>query len=104
MGRSVTLRTASTTSGPNVRLGTKWPSMTSTWMRSAPAASAWRTCSPKREKSAARIDGASLTTLMAKPSPSGQQAAGHHLGDGHALVEHRVALAVGQLPADQFRG
>src|SRR5947208_3056713 len=36
--------------------GTKWPSMTSTWMRSAPARSASRTCSPRRVKSAARQD------------------------------------------------
>src|SRR5712692_5598689 len=43
IGRSVTLRTASTTSGPKVKLGTKWPSMMSTWMRSAPAATASRT-------------------------------------------------------------
>jgi len=32
-----------------------------------------------------------------------QDALGHHLRDGHALVKDRVALAVGQLLADQFR-
>ena len=41
-----------------LRLGTKWPSITSTWMRSAPAASTSRTSSPSREKSAERMDGA----------------------------------------------
>ncbi len=30
---------AATTGGPKVMLGTKWPSMTSTWIQSAPAAS-----------------------------------------------------------------
>ena len=30
-------RSALTTAGPMVMLGTKWPSMTSTWMQSAPA-------------------------------------------------------------------
>ena len=38
--------------------GTKWPSMTSTWIVRAPASSTAPTCSPRRAKSAARIDGA----------------------------------------------
>ena len=38
--------------------GTKWPSITSTWIVRAPAASTAPTCSPRRAKSAARIDGA----------------------------------------------
>ena len=41
-----------------VMLGTKWPSITSTWIQSAPAASTARTSSPSLAKSAARIDGA----------------------------------------------
>src|SRR5579863_6274599 len=59
-GSRVQRRTASTTIGPIVMLGTKWPSMTSIWMRCAPAASASRTCSPRRVKSADRIDGTIL--------------------------------------------
>ena len=51
-------RSAFTTSGPMVILGTKWPSITSTWIQSAPAASTARTSSPSFAKSAARIDGA----------------------------------------------
>src|SRR3954470_17388949 len=39
-------------------LGTKWPSITSTWIQSAPAWSTARTSSPSLAKSAARIDGA----------------------------------------------
>ena len=38
--------------------GTKWPSMTSTWIVRAPASSTASTCSPRRAKSAARIEGA----------------------------------------------
>ena len=38
--------------------GTKWPSMMSTWMVRAPASSTSPTCSDRRPKSAARIEGA----------------------------------------------
>ena len=38
-GSVVCGRAAAITSGPNVRLGTNWPSITSHWMRSTPAAS-----------------------------------------------------------------
>ena len=57
-GSVVARRIAATTGGPMVRLGTKWPSMTSTWIQSAPASSTARTSSPSRPKSAARIDAA----------------------------------------------
>src|SRR5262245_27731284 len=60
-GRHVTRRSEATMGAPIERLGTKCPSMTSTWMRSAPACSASATCSPRRAKSAARIEGASRT-------------------------------------------
>src|SRR6266478_10088137 len=63
-GRRVTRRTDCTTAGPIERLGTKCPSMTSTWMRSAPACSAAATCSPRRAKSPARIEGASRTRSL----------------------------------------
>src|SRR5216683_4708307 len=39
-------------------LGTKWPSITSRWIQSAPAWSTARTSSPSLAKSDARIDGA----------------------------------------------
>src|SRR5580704_2523053 len=52
---------ALTISGPMEMLGTKWPSMTSTWIQSAPAASTARTSSPSLAKSAARIDGAMMS-------------------------------------------
>src|SRR4030095_5528189 len=53
-GRRVTRRSEATIGAPIQRLGKKCPSITSTWMRSAPACSASITCSPKRAKSAAR--------------------------------------------------
>jgi hypothetical protein len=53
-------RSAFTTIGPMVRLGTKCPSMTSMWIQSAPAASIARTSSPSRAKSADRMEGAMI--------------------------------------------
>jgi len=51
-------RIAATTDGPMVMLGTKRPSITSTWSMSAPAFSTARTSSASRPKSAERSDGA----------------------------------------------
>jgi hypothetical protein len=51
-------RQAAITSGPNVRFGTKRPSITSHWIRSTPAASRAATSSPSFEKSAGSTDGA----------------------------------------------
>src|SRR6187402_2931557 len=45
---------------PQVMLGTKCPSITSMWIRSAPALSTWRISSPSRVRSALRIEGAIL--------------------------------------------
>ncbi len=52
---------AFTTIGPMVRLGTKWLSMTSTWIQSAPAAVTASISAPKAAKSADRIEGAMRT-------------------------------------------
>jgi hypothetical protein len=57
-------RSAFTTAGPIVMLGTKWPSMTSMWIQSAPAASIARTSSPSLAKSAERMEGAIRTGCM----------------------------------------
>src|SRR5215471_3846027 len=70
-GKRVTRRSDWTIGAPIEMLGTKCPSITSTWIRSAPARSASATCSPKRAKSAARIEGASFTpsfTISVLPS------------------------------------
>ena len=57
-GRSQWRRAAAITSGPKVRFGTNWPSITSHWIRSTPAASRSRTALPSSAKSAGRTDGA----------------------------------------------
>ena len=49
---------APTISAPKVIGGTKWPSITSTWITRAPAARTSSTWAPSRAKSADRIDGA----------------------------------------------
>src|SRR5262245_19321118 len=46
-------------------LGTKCPSITSTWIQSAPADSTARTSSPSLAKSAERMDGAMMSGRMA---------------------------------------
>src|SRR5215510_8008869 len=58
---------ACSTTGPMVMLGTKRPSITSTWIQSAPAASTARTSSPNRAKSADRTDGATRNGCMVAP-------------------------------------
>ena len=50
-------------------LGTKWPSITSRWIQSAPAAATSRTSSPSLAKSADRIDGAMMMGLVTRRSP-----------------------------------
>src|SRR5580704_12313905 len=62
-------RNAATTGGPKVMLGTKWPSITSRWIQSAPAAATARTSSPSFEKSDDRIEGAMITGLDTRRSP-----------------------------------
>src|SRR5918996_898203 len=68
-GKRVTRRSDATIGTPIEMLGTKCPSMTSTWMRSAPACSASPTCLPKCAKSAERMDGASLIMLLISSIP-----------------------------------
>src|SRR4051812_9891229 len=68
---------------PKVRLGTKWPSMTSIWIQSAPASSAARTSSPSRAKSADRIE-APMRTGRITASDDLRHGAG---GVGHAVGE-----------------
>ena len=59
-GSRVRFRIASMTGGPIVRFGTKCPSITSTWIWSAPPASTRAISSARAAKSAERIDGAIL--------------------------------------------
>src|SRR5476649_999666 len=66
----VCLRNAFSTTGPIVRLGTKWLSITSTWIQSAPAASMASTSWPSAEKSADRMEGAMRTGFCGMESSS----------------------------------
>src|SRR5438034_8530349 len=63
-GRRVARCRSATIFGPNVRFGTKWPSITSTWTQSAPPRSSAPTASARRVKSALRIDGANFGSEM----------------------------------------
>ena len=86
--------------GPIVMFGTKWPSMTSTWIQSAPASAMARTSSPSLAKSADRIEGAMTTEVMAQNLRfvgrfGVEDAAREHVGrvDGHEIVDpHRAVL------------
>src|SRR5688572_1840623 len=63
-GRRVALCRSATIFGPNVRLGTKWPSITSTCTQSAPPRSSTPTASARRPKSAFKIEGANFGSEM----------------------------------------
>ena len=99
-------RRARTTSGPIVMFGTKWPSMTSTWIQSAPAATTSRTSSPSRAKSADRIEGAmtiglrSGSGLSDLPVP-GEDAACEDVGcvEGHQVLDREIVAGCVEKPA-----
>src|SRR5258708_26468317 len=94
-GNSVTLRNDFTTGGPIVRLGTKCPSMMSTWMILPPPSPAARTCSPSRAKSAERIDGASsIKCELSEPDFS-------ELSQENSLVE--ILTCVNRVPGAESR-
>src|SRR5712692_8663688 len=61
----VALRSEATTGTPIEMLGTKWPSITSTWSIRAPPCSTARISSPREAKFAARMEGAIWTPLYA---------------------------------------
>ena len=73
--------------------GTKWPSMTSTWMTVAPAATTSSTCSRRRPKSAARIEGAMRVGSYLERSIAPPQWLHASRGGGHAH-DRRVLAAV----------
>src|SRR5712691_10211387 len=72
-------------------------------MRSAPARSASATCSPRRAKSAARMDGASLMDVLfiVLLLAWWGNALGEHLGHRHAFTENWIAFPVGKLACDE---
>src|SRR5688572_10150976 len=104
-GRRVMRWSASTIGTPNVRLGTKWPSITSQWSQSAPS-SARRTAWSRRDQSADRMDG---ETSMAEPSrrtgaaPLLNEAAGHVERDVLPAQHARAGLRILRLDAVEVR-
>src|SRR5690242_11246024 len=64
-GSRVSRVSARRSGAPKVRLGTKRPSITSTWTHSAPPRSIAASSSPSRPRSAARIDGAMRAVTIA---------------------------------------
>src|SRR5262245_49205268 len=101
----------STTGGPMVRLGTKWPSITSTWCQSAPAASIPASSSARRAKSAESSDGAMRRgwsflgmTVRATCSPfstcgmGGDSMLGARPSPGAARAGRSLALPAVQIP------
>src|ERR1700677_3718316 len=91
--RSVCSRSDETTGGPMVRLGTKCPSMTSTWSHSEPGA-IWSTASDRQPKSAERIDGATRNS----GSEVGVTMAGEPTGDGGSHPESLTGRGVHAVP------
>ena len=83
-------RSDATTGGPMVRLGTKWPSITSTCSRSASAATAYRRPRPGPRSRPTGSTGRSRATAISRP-PHPQQV--HAVGAGG--VGKRLAGAPG---------
>src|SRR5687767_7921745 len=87
---------APTTTGPMVRFGTKRPSMTSMWRRSAPPASTRAMSSASAAKSADRIDGAIFMALSFIPHRSRASEAGYReavrVVPVRAAAEHPVGV------------
>ena len=108
-GSRVTRRSAFTTAGPRVRFGTKCPSMMSTWIWSAPAASTRRTSSPRRVKSAARTEGAILRVCAMDAGDSrgdsaavkgpGRRAGGSRDSTVHSRQPRAGAVVLRRLPS-----
>src|SRR5436305_5439598 len=88
-----------------VRLGTKWLSMTSKWIQSAPEARTRVTSSPRRAKSAERIDGAIRYMTRAFRElcfPCFRASARRHQGRaGSASLAALTLRAVGDVPVQR---
>src|ERR1700689_5246650 len=90
-GNRVALLKDSTTGIPIEMLGTKWPSITSTWITSAPPCSTARISSPRRATFDARMDGAISMRAYFMPG-------------GGILAQGFRSLSLGHLQANGGRG
>src|SRR2546423_5647951 len=101
-------RIACTTTGPMVMFGTKWPSITSTWIQSAPARVTASTSSPSRLKSADRIEGATSVMAARRYPPAARlstqlvsftkRLAGEKIADGEPALALELQLEQAQAP------
>src|SRR6185312_3812504 len=110
-GFAVQRRIDARTTGPMVMFGTKCPSITSTWIQSAPAESTARISSPRRVKSADRREGAMMmggtlgrrrqaAVIGANPAKGGSLAfPSHQKGDVPAALENGVGQGDANLRA-----
>src|SRR5918998_239854 len=73
-GRSTASTSEAATTGPMVRLGTKWLSIASKWTSSAPPSLALSTSSARLAKSAASIEGAPTTLSPSSPQNAKRRA------------------------------
>src|SRR5215204_1097501 len=77
--------------------GTRWPSITSTWMTRAPAAITSATCAPRREKSAERTEGATWRPPKSSrgDAASGDLSVAASIGRSDG-TKHRVAAMLAE--------
>src|SRR5215467_5031151 len=88
-------------------LGTKCPSMTSTWIQSAPAPSTARTSSPSLAKSDARMDGAISSGRAIDSSGGGSRntarRGGQRVPRGYPIGRGRDVISSREGPASEVR-
>src|SRR4029077_12863455 len=126
-GRRVTWRSDWTIGTPIEMLGTKCPSITSTWMRSAPACSASATCSPqaskvRRENRRGKLhrgfvyirnsswlqlsdrlrEARPTIRLLSDPSIIAYLDSGRLIDTLNGLIQHGVELSIGLLRREPF--
>ena len=90
-------RSARIIGAPKVRLGTKCPSITSTWSHSAPPASVASTCSRSRPRSALSTLGAMIAFTGSSPGQVHAATCGHPDAGAGSLIEHGAVADTGPL-------
>src|SRR5208337_2298641 len=96
-GSLVALRRLFTTGGPMVMLGTKWPSITSTWTVVPPPRSAAAIWSARRAKSAERMEGSSSTMGFVENPLRGQCIRRRGAGSLEPDVDRNRLYGVGKM-------
>src|SRR5579872_3486711 len=97
-------RKSATTFGPQVRFGTKRPSMTSTWIQSAPASSTARISCAMRAKFAERIEGAILTFISTSLARRGSRLSEASRSYFRLVDEMLIDIRVQRAVSDECQG